>query len=132
MGYRLYVYEKNKERFDICLFKFYGYAEYKYIKPSWEYLWPRVIDQFPDHFYDADECEDAFDCMHQYGGYFDCNVDAATFREFIDLYISSRNEWVKNSGKVDWSTWIIDINSPEFKTLKDLYDSNCNKTLDWG
>ena len=129
MGYRLYCYEKGKENFDICLWKFYSYAEYKYVKRSWEYLWPKVIDQADLDYYSDETCENAYELEHIVHAEY--NVDAKTFREFIDLYILDRNDWVKD-GNPDWPEYIIDINSQKYKKLKDLYDSDCDKTLDWG
>jgi hypothetical protein len=134
MGYRLYVYEIGKENYDICLFKFYAYANYKYVKPSWEYLWPRVMDQFsniPDSFRDENECKDAYESLHIAG--FKCVVHAIIFRRFIDRYIMGRNKWVTDADLENyWPTGIIDINAPEWTKLKELYNSDCDKVLDWG
>ena len=134
MGYRLYVYEKGKENYDLCLFKFYAYADYKYIKSSWEYLWPRVMDQcidIPDSFRYEDGYKDAYDELHIYAN-FGCCVDAITFRKFINLYIMGRNKWIMDAGSIPWTAGIIKINDPEWAKLKELYDSDCNKVLDWG
>lgn len=131
MGYRLYVYEKGKENYDLCLFKFYAYADYKYVKPSWEYLWPKIADQIPDSFYNENECEDAYEGFH-IGGCFDCIVNAIIFREFIDRYIMGRNKWVMDTGGFNWQRAIININDPEWTKLKELYNSDCGKVLDWG
>jgi hypothetical protein len=130
MGYRLYVYEKGKPNYDVCLYKFYQYAPYTYVKSSWEYLWPIVADQFPDRFWNTDECKEAYEWEHIVG--FDCDVDASTFRKFIDLYISGRNNWVNDSNDKIWPSYIINMNDESYKKLKELYDSDCNKTLDWG
>ena len=129
MGYRLYCYEKDKRNYDICLWKFYAYAKYEYVKRSWEYLWPKVIDQADPDFYYDETCENAYELEHIVHAEY--NVDAKTFREFIDLYILDRNSWVKD-GVPDWPTYIIDLNDPQYKKLKDLYDSDCDKTLEWG
>lgn len=128
MGYRLYVYEKGKEKkYDICLGKFYGYSDYEHVKASWEYLWPIVKDQFDTSlFYDADY-EESYEIAHLCSCI--CDVDAETFRKFIDLYISGKNEWAKDEGL---SKWAININDEKWKDLKDLYDSDTDKTLDWG
>ena len=128
MGYRLYVYEKGKKYYDICLGKFYGYSDYKHVKASWEYLWPIVKDQFDDSLFDDSNYEEAYQIAHLCSCV--CDVNAETFRKFIDLYISSRNEWVEDeemSGLND-----IDINDKRWENLKDLYDSDSDKTLDWG
>ena len=132
MGYRLYCYEKGKEegKFDICLWKFYAYAEYKYVKRSWEYLWPKVIDQVDTDYYFDETYESAYELEHIVHAEY--NVDAKTFREFIDLYISDRNLWVKDTANPYFARFIIDLNDPQYKKLKDLYDSDCDKTLEWG
>jgi len=131
MGYRLYVYEKGKENYNLCLFKFYAYADYKYIKSSWEYLWPRVMDQFSnisDSF--RYEYEDAYESLHITD--FKCVIHAIPFKKFIDRYIMGRNKWVMDADSIPWPAGIININDPEWAKLKELYDSDCNKVLDWG
>lgn len=129
MGYRLYVYEKGKEKYDICLGKFYGYVDYKYAKPSWEYLWPIVKDQFDTSlFYDSDY-EESYQIAHLCSCV--CDVNAETFRKFIDLYISGRTEWTKEIDP-EWLSYVIDINDKRWEKLKNLYDSDSDKTLDWG
>ena len=116
MGYRLYVYEKGKENYDLCLFKFYAYADYKYIKPSWEYLWPRVADQISANFYDDNDYKDAYESLHI--TCFNCVVNAIEFRNFINLYIMGRNKWVMDADSIPWSAGIININDPEWAKLK--------------
>ena len=125
MGYRLYVYEKGKENYDICLGKFYGYSAYKYVKPSWEYLWPIVKDQFDTSLFNDSDYEESYEIAHLCSCV--CDVNAETFRKFIDLYISGRNEWVK-SEIVGYPQYDI----THWEKLKDLYDSDSDKTLDWG
>ena len=125
MGYRLYVYEKGKEKYDICLGKFYGYVDYKYVKPSWEYLWPIVKDQFDTSLFNDTDYEESYEIAHLCSCV--CDVNAETFRKFIDLYISGRNEWVK-SEIVGYPQYDI----THWENLKDLYDSDSDKTLDWG
>lgn len=119
MGYRLYVYEKGKENYDICLGKFYGYSDYKFVKSSWEYLWPIVKDQFDTLLFDDSNYEESYQIAHLCSCV--CDVNAETFRKFIDLYISSRNEWAKS-----------DYDITHWEGLKELYDSDSDKTLDWG
>lgn len=131
MGYRLYVYEKGKENYDLCLLKFYSYADYEYVKPSWEYLWPRVAYQITDSFYDENEYEDAYESLHISS--FKCVVHAIIFRKFIDRYIMGRNKWVMNTtSESKWPHTVINMNDPEWIKLKELYNSDCDKVLDWG
>lgn len=132
MGYRLYVYEKGKEKYDVCLGKFYGYSDYKHVKASWEYLWPIVKDQFDTSLFDDSDYEESYQIAHLCSCV--CDVNAETFRKFIDLYISGRWEWRKEVDP-DLTSCIkcaIDINCERWEGLKKLYDSDSDKTLDWG
>ena len=105
MGFRMYV-NTNDESIEFP--KFYGYAEEKYVKRSWDFL--------------KQDCE--YNDMYIGNCYGPVKLDNKSFAEFIDIYMDEYVEWTDIS--TDW-LWIEYLRNK----INEIIKSGKDVELDW-
>ena len=105
MGFRMYVNTNDKS---IEFPKFYGYAEEKYVKQSWDFL--------------KQDCE--YNDMYIDNCYGPLKLDSKSFAEFIDIYMDEYDHWAGCGN--DWIRTELLRN-----IIKEIIESGKDVTLDW-
>lgn len=109
MGFRMYVNTKDES---IEFPKFYGYADEKHVKQSWDFL--------------KQDCE--YDDMYIGNCYGPVKLDSKSFAEFIDIYLDEYCHWasvdIDNDNDNDWIEHLRN-------KMKEIIKSGKDVTLDW-
>ncbi len=108
MGFRMYV---NTDNESIEFPKFYGYAEEKYVKQSWDFL--------------KQDCE--YNDMYIGNCYGPVKLDSKSFAEFIDIYMDEYCHWADADIGNNW----IRIEMLRNK-IKEIIESDKDVELEWG
>lgn len=103
MGFRMYVNTNNES---IEFPKFYGYAEEKYAKQSWDFL--------------KQDCE--YNDMYIGNCYGPIKLDSKSFAEFIEIYMDDYCHWAD----ID-NDWIENLRNK----MKEIIESGKDVSLDW-
>lgn len=121
MGYRPYIYIKEEGwQSGIELTKFYGYVDLNECKS---------IDWLVDH----NKVEDP-NILNYVGLGPDIEFTAEEFREWLDLYISDIAVCRKTNNIVFYGFGGIPypVSFDEYPELKDIYDDDRSKMVEWG
>lgn len=105
MGFRMYVNTKNES---IEFPKFYGYANEKYVKRSWDFL--------------KQDCE--YDDMYIGNCYGPVKLDSKSFAEFIEIYMDEYCHWTNIDDNLIWVERLRN-------KMKEIIKSGKDVTLDW-
>ena len=105
MGFRMYVQTDDE---NIEFPKFYGYADEKYVKKSWDFL--------------KQDCE--YDDMYIGNCYGPVKLDSKSFAEFIEIYLDEYCRWVDNDNNWIWIDYLRN-------KIKEIIKSGKDVTLDW-
>lgn len=103
MGFRMYVRTEGES---IEFPKFYGYADEKYVKQSWNFL--------------KQDCE--YEDMYIGGCYGPVKLDSKSFAEFIEIYMDEYCHWA-----YIYSNWIENLRNKMDEVIK----SGKDVELDW-
>lgn len=119
MGYRPYIYIKEEGwQSGIELSKFYGYVDHKECK-SIDWLLDHEKVEYPDIFY--------------YVGLGpDIEFTAEEFREWFELYCSDIAAYRETHNIIGQDGVPYPVSFDEYPELKDIYDDNGSKMVEWG